>query len=72
MNLKSIVGGEGASTIEFGASVVAMPGLVVWPACTHGSVSLEASQDIYRVAYEWALAALRPCRYELATRFALN
>jgi hypothetical protein len=72
MNLKAMAGGEGASTFTFGSSTVAMPSVVMWPACMHGSVPFEASQEIYRVAYEWALTMLRPSGYELATRFAQN
>ena len=72
MNLRVMAGGEGASTFEFGSGRVAMPGIVMWPACMHGSVSFEASLEIYRVAYESALSMLRPSGYELATRFAQN
>ena len=52
MNSKMMMGGEGASTIAFGPSVPAMPGVVVSPACVHGSITFEAAQEIYRLAYE--------------------
>jgi hypothetical protein len=44
----------------------------VWPTLTPGSMTLEASQEIYRAAYESALAVLRPSGYELANRFVPN
>jgi hypothetical protein len=33
---------------------------------------ISTSQEIYRIAYEWALAMLRPGGYELANRVVLN
>jgi hypothetical protein len=72
MYWKTMMGGEGASTPTFGPRVMAVPAVVVWPATTHGSVPFEASQDLYRLAYEWALVMMRPGGYELANRIAPN
>jgi hypothetical protein len=72
MYTKSMMGGEGASTLAVGPRVIPMPALVVWPTLTPGSMTLEASQEIYRAAYESALAVLRPSGYELANRFVPN
>jgi hypothetical protein len=49
-----------------------MPALVVLPAAVPSPMTIEAFQEIYRAAYERALAALRPDRYELANRFFSN
>ena len=72
MYTKNVMGGEGASTPAFGPRGIAIPALVVWPAFTHGSMTFEASQEIYRAAYELALAVQRPSAYELANRFVPN
>jgi hypothetical protein len=66
-------GGEGASTPGFRPASTPGPGLVVWPIPPATGVnSLDASQAIYSMAYEWAQAFLRPGRYELACRVGLN
>jgi hypothetical protein len=72
MNSTYFTGGEGASTCVFGRTAIPRPALVVWPTVTPGSLTFEAAQDIYRVAYEWAMAALRPGGYELANRVVPN
>jgi hypothetical protein len=71
MYSKNFTGGEGASTLAFGRRTVA-PTLVVLPAISTGSPAIYASQEIYHLAYEWALAMLRPGGYELANRLVLN
>jgi hypothetical protein len=49
------------------------PGLVVCPIPVAApGVSPAAVQEIYRLAYERALAAARPSRYELALAVSRN
>jgi hypothetical protein len=69
---QSMMGGEGASTPALGRVAMAMPALVVWPMLTPQSVTLEASHEIYRLAYEWAQALMRPRAYEIASRVMSN
>jgi hypothetical protein len=65
--------GEGASTPAFHQAATFVPSLVVWPMLTPGGPhALDASKELYRLAYEWAQAALRPSRFELASRFVAN
>jgi hypothetical protein len=71
MYSKNFTGGEGASTLAFDRSTVT-PALVVLPAISPGIPTIQASQEMYRLAYEWALAMLRPGGYELANRIVLN
>jgi hypothetical protein len=67
------LGGEGASTLVFQPVLTMIPALVVWPVLpSNGATSFDASQEIYRLAYEWAKAVIRPSRYELAFRFVAN
>ncbi len=71
MYSKNFTGGEGASTLVFDRSAIT-PALVVLPASAPGVPAMQVSQEIYRLAYEWALAMLRPGGYELANRIVLN
>jgi hypothetical protein len=65
--------GEGASTPAFHPAATFVPSLVVWPTLQPGGAhALDASKELYRLAYEWAQAALRPSPYELASRFVAN
>jgi len=65
--------GEGASTPAFHRAATFVPSLVVWPILMPGGAqTLDASKELYRLAYEWAQAALRPSRSELASRFVAN
>jgi hypothetical protein len=67
------LGGEGASTQTHRPGPPSIPAVVVFPLFMPGSATTcDALFDIYRVAYEQALAALRPSPYELAARFAAN
>jgi hypothetical protein len=67
------LGGEGASTPAVYPAAMTIPSLVVWPilspACPN---ALDATQQVYRLAYEWALAVLGPGSYELASRCTSN
>ena len=66
-------GGEGASTPVFRPAIHSVPNLVVWPLLSPGGASpSDAWQELYRLAYERAQAALRPGPYQLACRFASN
>ena len=66
-------GGEGASTPVFRPAIHSVPNLVVWPLISPGGASpADAFQDLYRLAYEQAQAALRPSPYQYARRFASN
>lgn len=65
--------GDGASTPAFFPANHSAPNLVVWPVLSPGGASLaDAFQELYRLAYERAQAALRPGPYELACRFISN
>ena len=70
---KIISWGEGASTPAFHPSAVMVPSLVMWPLVSPpGASTLDASHEVYRLAYEWAKAVLRPGPYELACRVVAN
>jgi hypothetical protein len=70
---KPDLGGEGASTLAFLPSAMMVPSFVVWPMVSPpGANTLDTSQEVYRLAYEWAKAVLRPGPYELACRFIAN
>ncbi len=65
--------GEGASTPAFQPAATFVPSLAVWPILARGGApSLDASKELYRLAYESAQAALRPSLCELASRFVAN
>ncbi len=67
------LGGEGASTPGFALAATSGLGLVVWPMMSpSGANGFDASRELYRLAYEWAQAVLRPSRYEHACRVVLN
>jgi hypothetical protein len=73
MNPKPDLGGEGASTPAFLPSALMVPSFVVWPMVSPpGANSLDAWQEVYRLAYEWATAVLRPSPYERAGQFTSN
>jgi len=72
MHSTNVLGGEGASTPIYHSSVISTPSVVVWPVFTPGSMTVEAFQEIYLLAYEQAQAVLRPSRYELANRYVSN
>jgi hypothetical protein len=72
MHSMTMVGGEGASTPVISTGVFSLPALVVCPAIVPSTMTFESLQEIYLAAYERALAALRPARYELANRFVAN
>ncbi len=71
MHSKNFTGGEGASTLVFDTRTVA-PALVVLPAISPWNPTIQASQEMYQLAYEWAIAMMRPGGYELANRIVLN
>jgi hypothetical protein len=73
MSMRSEMFGEGASTPWFRPESGTASGLVVCPMLPPG-ISMDASmaQEIYRLAYERAWAALRPSAYEIAQRVGWN
>jgi hypothetical protein len=73
MHPKINLGGEGASTQLLRREIPSVPALVVLPILVVSATSAcIAPHEIYRLAYEWAQAALRPSSFELATRFVAN
>ncbi len=67
MPVPRVVGGEGASTLSFGSTPVVGPSLVMCPMQAFAAgMTVEMAQDLYRLAYEMARAALDPSRYERA------
>jgi hypothetical protein len=67
------LGGEGASTPDYALAATSGPLLVVWPMMApSGANAVDASRELYRLAYEWAQAVLHPSRYERACRVVLN
>jgi hypothetical protein len=73
MSMRGKLGGEGASTPWLRAEPTREPALVVFPmapsaACTDALMV----QEIYRLAYERARAAMRPTPYEVARRICWN
>jgi hypothetical protein len=72
MSVLRQIGGEGEST-PWSPSEPGTAGLIVFPMLTAGvGVDLMTVQEIYRLAYEWARAALRPSAYEMALRVSCN
>jgi hypothetical protein len=65
-------GGEGATALPFQPTTGSAIGLVAWPIVAPGGNPLDAAQELYRLAYEWAQAVLRPGRYERACRVVAN
>ena len=54
MHLQTDLGGEGASTPGFELAATSVPGLVVWPIMApSGAHAVDASRELYRLAYEW-------------------
>jgi hypothetical protein len=67
MSLRAAVGGEGASMPWFRNEVKASPGLILWPMfSTDPALDATVMQEIYRLAYEWAQAMMRPSIYDIA------
>ena len=67
------LGGEGASTHFNRPEACSIPALVALGVFAPTvAMACGLPQDIYRVAYERAEAALRPSPVELATRFIAN
>ncbi len=73
MSMRRVMSGEGASTPWPGSESGAAAGLVVCPMLAPG-VAMDAMkvQEIYRLAYERAQAALRPSAYEMALSVCWN
>ncbi len=69
-----VMGDDGGSAPGlYSGMTPSVPHLVVWPMLTPvGSLTAEAIEQIYRLAHEWAQAALRPAAYEVAQRVYCN
>jgi hypothetical protein len=65
MSMRAVMAGEGASTPWIRSDRGSAAGLVVFPMLSVGG-GMEAGmvQEIYRLAYERAQAAVRPSAYE--------
>jgi hypothetical protein len=73
MSMWHEMGGEGASTPWFRSESGSAPALVICPMLTAEScMDVTMAQEIYRLAYERAQAALRPSAYEIARRVSWN
>jgi hypothetical protein len=73
MSMRQAMGGEGASMpwIRSGGGLAS--GMVVCPMLALGGVmGAGFAEEIYRLAYERAQAALRPSVYEIVQRACLN
>ncbi len=73
MSKRGVIGGEGASTPWLRTEPTREPAVMVFPmalfaVCTDAPMV----QDIYRLAYERARAAMRPSAYEVARRNCWN
>jgi hypothetical protein len=72
MYQKTNLEGEGARVRVFDPGST-ISSFVVWPIVPpDGANMLEATQELYRLAYEWAQAMQRPSPYEFACRFVSN
>jgi hypothetical protein len=73
MSMRRAIAGEGASTPWFRPASVSEPGLVVYPMFSHVTgMDAGLAEEIYRLAYERAQAALRPSAYEILLRVCEN
>ena len=73
MSVRRQIGGEGDSTPWSPSESETAAGLVLCPMLTAGvGVDATTVQDIYRLAYDWARAALRPSAYEMALKASCN
>jgi hypothetical protein len=73
MSMRREMSGEGASTPRARSGSGSAVGLVVCPMLSPG-LAMDAGkvEEIYRLAYEWAQAALRPSAYEMALNVSWN
>ena len=73
MSMRRVIAGEGDSMPWFRGESGPAPGLVVCPMLTPSAgTNATMLQEVYRMAYERAQAALRPTAYELAGRACWN
>jgi hypothetical protein len=73
MSMLREIGGEGASTPWFRSEAGPAPALVVCPMLTaEACMDATMAQEIYRLAYERAQAALRPTAYDIAQNPSWN
>jgi hypothetical protein len=73
MGTQRFFGGQGTPAPEVASGFVAIPALMLCPIRVPAvAMTQEAAQEIYRLAYEKARAALRPTKYERAQRVCRN
>jgi hypothetical protein len=73
MSMRYVMAGEGASTPWIRSDRGSAAGLVVCPMLVMGNgMGADFAEEIYRLAYERAQAALRPSLYEILQRECLN
>ena len=73
MGMQRFFVGEGTPAPEAASGFVAIPALMLCPILLPAvAMTQEAAQEIYRLAYEKAQAALRPTKYERAQRICWN
>jgi hypothetical protein len=73
MSMRREIAGEGASTPWFRSQDGPEPALVICPMLTAEScMDASMAQEIYRLAYERAQAALRPSAYDIAQKPSWN
>jgi hypothetical protein len=73
MHPSSIANGDGAWTASIFSGMVSTPQLVVWPMVGAAArPTPEAAEQIYRLALEWAWAAVLSSPYERARQVSSN
>jgi hypothetical protein len=73
MSIERFFGGEGPRAPEVAFGFAPTPALMLCPMLPPANaMTQEAAQEIYRLAYERAQAALRPSRHERAQRLCWN
>jgi hypothetical protein len=73
MSIQRVIRGEGSSATWFRPTPATTPALMVSPILLpQTGVTAATAEEIYRLAYEWAQAALQPSVYEWAQRACLN
>ncbi len=73
MSMHRVIGGEGASVPWLRVESGSAPGLVLCPMLpSNAATAVGTVQEIYRLAYERAQAALRPSAYDIARTACWN
>lgn len=73
MSMDRMMGGDGAAMSWVQREPEFTPGLVAWPMFSPvACMDVTMAQEIYRLAYEQAQAALRPSIYQMAQKACRN